>query len=162
MKLPESYRKPLLIAAVLVAMGVVIHVRQHAAPEPSPMQEPRLEFKPKEAGPPELALVAPLKKGGQLLDYEIKAINGVENSVIEIVLAKGAGTIGLTLALASNTGPLAPVTAGRYAIFNSRQDAAEEDVGRLTSALVEILKANSGVPVPPGLSAHPTPPAPLK
>lgn len=115
---------------------------------------------PREAGPAELALVAPLVKGGKLLDYTVLAIYGVERGGLTVVLGKEKALVYLTVAMASDAGPLAPAVVGPYAIFKSILNAPAEEAERLQGAFGEILRANVAVPAPPGLATFQPGPMP--
>ncbi len=175
MKTPGIYPKLALIAVGLVAaiavyqnFDIVTRVfGGNATPSPPSSGEPvgstpagSAAARPREAGPAELALVAPLVKGGKLLDYTIVAIYGVESGAITVVLAKDKALVYLTVAMASDAGPLALAVVGPYAIFKSMMNVPEGDIDRLWNAFSEIIKANAGVPAPPGLSTYTPGPMP--
>lgn len=169
------YTRPALIAVGLVAaLAVYLNRDVHTSPASGP-RVPGSEGsgggstgKPapilKEAGPAELALVAPLEKGGKLLDYDLRAISSVDDGVLWLILVKGDAVVYLTVAMASDAGARAPIVVGPYAIFYSGFHASEDASVRLGNALAEIVKANASAPTPPGLATY-TPgqmPAPPK
>lgn len=152
------YTRPLLIGVGLIAALAVYQnrddvlnlFREHSSPGGPTTQTHHVP----DATPVELALVAPLERGGKLLDYEVEAIHGVREGIMRIALAKDEATVDLTLALVSQAGPLAPFAAGPYAIYYSSNKAPGDAPVRLGAALAEIVKANAGASTPPGLSTY--------
>lgn len=151
-----------LLFALFVGVQNLHHLPAAFRQEPAQRPPPVLA---REAGPAELALVAPLAKGGKLLEYDIKAIYGVDpGGALWVVLAKEQAQVHLTVAMASDAGALAPVVVnGQYAIFYSAPQALQADAARLMGALSETIKANAAVAMPPGLGpfkpgALPAPP----
>jgi hypothetical protein len=154
---PGKYTKPLIAVGVLVAVFIGLQVvgrtpksRPPTALGPMTFPTPPL----KEAGPAELALVAPLKKGSKLLDYEVRSITGVEGGVIWVMVKKEETVVYLTIALTAGATSLAPLTVGPYGIYTSALQPPPGDQERLGAALLEVLKANVAAPVPPGLSKY--------
>jgi hypothetical protein len=157
MKPPGKYAKlaliPLAVIAVIIGLNVVGRTPKSGPPTSlGPMTFPTPPLK--QAGPAELALVAPLKKGGDLLDYEIKSISAVDNGMIWVIVKKGETLVYLTIALTAGGTTLAPYSVGPYGIFTSAVSPPPGEMEKLGNALLEVVKANAAVPPPPGLSTY--------
>ncbi len=154
-------RRRLVRAAALAAValgagaGAVYLVAREPGP-PSAAGPPRhiqVAPKPRSAGPAERALVAPLREGAALDDFEVKAIHAVsEEGVLRVVCARGKAVVRLDVALASDEGPAPAAAAGDYAIFYSLKNATPEEGERLAGQLAGVLKSNAGVVRPPGMA----------
>jgi hypothetical protein len=98
----------------------------------------------------EAALIAPLKAGAALEDYQVREVHGVTHGYERLVCTRGAGVVQLDVALAGDT--RAPATAGRYAIFYSLKDAPDADGQKLAKALAAIVLTHAENPPPPGMT----------
>jgi hypothetical protein len=141
----------LVIAAVAFGMGAALgYLVAHekvpqaaisAAPRPSPTET-------------ELALIAPLRGGSPLADYNIDQIEPVDaDGTLAIVARKGASTVRLEVALVdtSGSGPSPPATGGAYAVFFALDGAVPADGERLAKALAAVIEANAAVARPSGM-----------
>jgi hypothetical protein len=108
---------------------------------------------PKQAGPAELALVAPLKVGSSIEGYDVLAVYGIENGNVWVVVGKGEHT-GYFAVAKSGPGVPAPFTAGPYSVYYALGQFSGEDAMRLIGAFNPMIKANVAVPVPPGLGPY--------
>lgn len=161
---------------LLVATTVVLNLRAKptdVAPQNPPQNQPQQQTVtgPREADAAALAVVAPLVKGGNLLNYTARTIMLVPGQGMVVTLAKAGGfypdggasdggancdpsqvdEARLTIALA----PLAPAATpafkkGPYAIFVSPQNVPQFEADRLGAAFAELVNAKA--PVPASLS----------
>lgn len=111
-------------------------------------------------GAEELSLIAPLTRGADLGGFTIRDVRGVERGSMLLVCAKGSAVVRLEVALATDDGPAAPATAGRYAIFYSLRGAAPEDGERLAKKLAEVIKGHPDVAPPKGMTPFAPKPKP--
>lgn len=104
-----------------------------------------------EAGPAELALVAPLAVGEPLGDSVIVRISRVQNGFMHVISRKNDQDFHLAIGLAHEG--VAATRVGRYAVYvwgSVRPDPAAFPVA---DALANILRPNVDVPPPPGMTA---------
>jgi len=104
-----------------------------------------------EAGPAELALVAPLAVGDPLGDSVVVRISRVQNGFMHVISRKNGQEFHFTIGLAHEG--VAATRVGRYAVYvwgSTRPDPAAFPVA---DALARILRPNVDVPPPPGMNA---------
>jgi hypothetical protein len=145
----------LALGAVLV-IGAARPWRHRApatpAPPPSSASATASSAPPRPAGPAELALVAPLAPGSDLIGFTVREIRAVERGRLRVVCVKDKAVVRLDVALLDPDGALPPASAGRYAVFYSLRGAAPEDGDRLSRKLARILEAHAAAPPPPGMT----------
>lgn len=96
--------------------------------------------------------MAPLAKGSELGGYQVRAIHGVQDGFMRVVLVKDGATVRLDVALASDDGPTPPATAGKYAVFYSLKGAVPEDGVALAQKLAKIIEGRKDAPAPKGMT----------
>lgn len=149
------------IAAFAFGVGAGLGYLIAHEPAPPPGRDGGGTPRPRPAGAAERALLAPLREGSPLGDFEVKSIGAVnEQGVLRVVCAGDRAEVRLDIALLADDGPEPPAVAGRYAIFYSLKNATPEDGERLAAALAAVLNANAAAPIPPGLA--PFTPAPKR
>jgi len=99
----------------------------------------------------DLALLSPLKPGETLAGWQVTEIQGIESGVLGVVVSRNQSSVRLIVALASDEGPAAPASAGRFAVYYSARRTLPDDARSLAGALADVLSKNQGVPVPSGL-----------
>jgi hypothetical protein len=107
---------------------------------------------PRPAGSAELALVAPLAPGSDLLDFRVREIRAVDRGRLRVVCVKDKAVVRLDITLADPEGLLPPASAGRYAVFYSLRGAAPEDGERLALKLARILEPHAAAAPPQGMT----------
>jgi hypothetical protein len=100
-----------------------------------------------------MAVIAPLARGSSLGGWEVLRVEGTDRGALRVVCVKERAVVRLYIALATDGGPAAPATAGRFAIFYSLRDATPEEGERLATELAAVIKKNGDVPPPAGLTA---------
>jgi len=150
-------RRGLARAAVVagVALGVGAGLGYLVAHEPAPRDAEVMPEPPRLAGAAELAVLAPLRPGAALADFEVVEIRAVgADGALRVVCARGEVVVALDVALAAAGGPPPPARAGRYAIFYALRAATPAEGERLATALAAVLAANASVAAPPGMTAY--------
>lgn len=144
-----------------IAVGVGAGLGYLIAHQPPPNLARTGPTQPHPAGPAELAVVAPLRPGDALADFEVTAILAVDaTGVLRVACEQGEAGVTLEVSLATDTGPKPPARAGRYAIFYALRIGATHEQGeRLAAALAAVIGANADTPIPPGMAAHAPGPA---
>lgn len=103
-----------------------------------------------EAGPAELALVAPLAVGDPLGDSVVVRISRVQNGFMHVISRKDGQEFHFTIGLAHEG--VAATRVGRYAVYvwgSARPDPAAFPVA---DALARLIRPNINVPPPPGMT----------
>lgn len=159
---PSRWSLATLVRAVVVAsiaVGIGAGLGYLVAHQPAPKLAPAGAAQPHPAGPAELAVVAPLRPGDALADFEVTAILAVDAAgALRVACEQGEAGLTLEVTLATDTGPPPPARAGRYAIFYAlRVGATHEQGQRLAAALAAVLAANAETPIPPGMASRPAP-----
>ncbi len=147
-----------LVASIALGIGAGLGYLIAHQPPPDPARTGPAQ--PRPASPAELAVVAPLRPGHALADFEVTAIMAVDASgALRIACGRGEASVTLELTLATDAGPTPPARAGPYAIFYAlRVGATHEQGERLAAALATIIQTNAEAPIPPGMA--PRPPGP--
>lgn len=165
---PSRYKTPALIVGGLLLVSLLyLRVRGPSSPPALPSAFPMSTVPVpsgsvpapqvyKQAGPAELAVVAPLKEGGKVADYTVNAVYGIEQGSIWVICTKDKSVITYEVALGGGTG-LPPFSAGPYAVYQTGRDVPQGDFERVAAAFFDIIKANQNVPVPDGLKNTVTP-----
>jgi hypothetical protein len=134
-------RTILAIAVVVFSSGGVALIARRRRPHPTE---------------PELALLSPLRPGGLLAGWRVIEIQGIESGVLGVVVSKDDGLVQLIVGLASEDGPAAPASAGRFDVYYSARRTLPDEARSLANALADVLRNNQSVPTPPGLGRfHP-------
>ena len=157
MKSLGTYRKVAVVVVGLFVAFVLYRSLASRPPAPSPPASSAPPVGgptalPSPAAPDAMAVVAPLAVGQQLAGWDVRAIYGVLDGSIWVIVKKGDALVHLQIARASDAGALPPAVVGPYAIFFSSQKPIPGGSGELVNALSEIVKANQSVPVPADLS----------
>ena len=135
---------------------------------------PKAETAMRDAEAAELAVVAPLVKGGSLLNYTVDAIKLVPNQGLVVALVKAGaflpdgGTtdggpgcdpshpdearLGLAVALVPDGGSPGALIKGHWAIHTRPVNVPQFEADRLAAALAELLDGDA--PVPASLSGN--------
>lgn len=104
-----------------------------------------------EAGPAELALVAPLAVGDPLGDSVVVRISRVQNGFMHVLAQKGGQTFNLGIGLAREG--VAGLRAGRYVVYILGSTTPNLAAYPVADALARIIRLNVDVPPPPGMNA---------
>ncbi|MDP1823169.1 MAG: hypothetical protein Q8L48_08010 [Archangium sp.] len=154
-----------LAAGLLTLAALNLACSRDAAP-PRPLTAPR------DAEAAELAVVAPLVKGGTLLNYTVEDIKRVPGQGLLVVLVKAGAFLpdggesdggpgcdpshpdearaGLAVSLVSKEGSPGAVIKGPYAIWTRPVNVPQAEADRLAAALAALIDADR--PVPASLS----------
>ena len=171
----NSQKIALSLAVVLVMSCTKPAEKPAGAPPPTPTAAtattPTLT-EPRDANAGELAVVAPLVKGGKLLNYTVTDIKMTPKEGLAVALRKAGGFLPdggptdggscdpshpdealayLTVWLASDGGTPSRVR-GPVAIITRPVNMPQSEVDRLAAAFADIIAANVNVPVPPALA----------
>lgn len=143
-----------IVASIALGIGAALGYLIAHQPPPDLTRTGPAQAQP--AGPAELAVVAPLRPGHALADFEVTAILAINPAgALRIACEQGEAGVTLELTLASDAGPAPTARAGPYAIsYALRVGATHEQGERLAAALASILERNQGAPIPPGMSPH--------
>lgn len=102
----------------------------------------------------ELAVVAPLRAGSRLGDWDVARITSVLRDGFHIVLTRGDRRAVIQVALAAEGGGMPPpCVAPPYAVYYSSRDLRHDDAlgVQLCQRVCAIVEKNRKVPPPPGL-----------
>jgi hypothetical protein len=103
-----------------------------------------------EAGPAELALVAPLAVGDPLGDSVVVRISRVQNGFMHVLAQKGGQTFNLGIGLVREG--VAGLRVGRYVVYILGSTTPNPAAYPVADALARIIRLNVDVPPPPGMS----------
>ncbi len=171
----KNSQKILSVAVVLVMSCTKPAEKPAGAPSPTPAPTPTLTSA-RDANAGELAVVAPLVKGGTLLNYTVTDIKMTPKEGLAVALRKAGGFLPdggptdggscdpshpdeavtyLTVWLASDGGSPSLVR-GPFAIFTRPVNMPQSEADRLAAAFADVIGANVNVPVPPALADGPS------
>ena len=171
----KNSQKILSVAVVLVMSCTKPAEKPAGAPSPTPAPTPTLTSA-RDANAGELAVVAPLVKGGTLLNYTVTDIKMTPKEGLAVALRKAGGFLpdggptdggscdpphpdeavtDLNGWLASDGGSPSLVR-GPFAIFTRPVNMPQSEADRLAAAFADVIGANVNVPVPPALADGPS------
>ncbi len=132
---------------------------------------------PREADAETLALVAPLVKGGKLLNYTVTSIMIVKDKGVVVSLMKAGGfypdggetdggpgcdpsqvdeaQLSLELMQAPKGGSSGGLLKGPYAIYARPRNVPQFEADRVAAALADLLSTRVDLPIPAALSGGP-------